>query len=192
MIKRRIAVALLFMLSACNKEQKPQTSAAWDQYVAGYLNGYFTAHPDQGVGAGRHEFDGRLPDWSKQGLSAELTRLHAEHDRASAFKDGLDDRQKFERDYLISTIDADLFWLLRTGESAMGSASVGAGMTARKRSFTGATEVVVALGISRGSKTEVHVTVKRKGTACSTKPVSPIPCVGSTSLAFVSTITTCR
>jgi uncharacterized protein (DUF885 family) len=111
MIKRRIAVALLFMLSACNKEQKPQTSAAWDQYVAGYLNGYFTAHPDQGVGAGRHEFDGRLPDWSKQGLSAELTRLHAEHDRASAFKDGLDDRQKFERDYLISTIDADLFWL---------------------------------------------------------------------------------
>ena len=104
-------LALLLMLTACNKEQKPQTSAVWDQYVVTYLSAYFTAHPDQGVSAGRHEFDGKLPDFSKAGLDAEIARLHAERDKASAFTDGLDDRQKFERDYLISTVDSDLFWL---------------------------------------------------------------------------------
>ncbi len=104
-------LALLFMLTACNKEQKPQTSAAWDQYVSGYLNAYFAAHPDEGVSAGRHDFDGKLPDFSKTGIDAEISRLHSERDKASAFKDGLDDRQEFERDYLISTIDSGLFWM---------------------------------------------------------------------------------
>jgi hypothetical protein len=99
------------MLTACHKEQKPQASANWDQFVTAYLDAYFTAHPDQGVSAGRHEFDGKLPDFSKSGIESEIGRLRAERNKASAFKDGLDDRQKFERDYLISTIDSDLFWL---------------------------------------------------------------------------------
>lgn len=109
--KSALALALLLMLTACNKEQKPQPSAAWDKYVADYLDAFFAAHPDQGVSAGRHEFDGKLPDFSKSAFDAEIGRLRIERAKASAFQDGLDNRQKFERDYLISTIDADLFWL---------------------------------------------------------------------------------
>ena len=92
------------------------TSAAavnpqWDDYINHFLNDCFVAHPDFAVVAGKHEFDGKLPDWSEDGLKREIARLHAERDKAMAFKaEQLDDRQKFERDYLIAQIDKDLFW----------------------------------------------------------------------------------
>ena len=83
----------------------------WDKYVEGFLNDYFIAHPDMAVYQGKHEFDGKLPDWSEDGLKKEIARLHLERDKASAFKDEqLDENQRFERDYIISQIDKDLFW----------------------------------------------------------------------------------
>lgn len=83
----------------------------WNGYVEGFLNDYFTANPQFAVAQGKHEFDGKLPDWSEEGLKKETARLHSERDKAAAFKDEqLDDKQRFERDYLISQIDKDLFW----------------------------------------------------------------------------------
>ncbi len=83
----------------------------WDAHVAQFLNDYFVAHPDFAVAQGKHEFDGKLPDWSEDALQREIQRLHSEHDKASAFKDDqLNEHQRFERDYLIAQIDKDLFW----------------------------------------------------------------------------------
>jgi len=83
----------------------------WDAYVDQFLTDYFTANPTAGVYQGRHEFDGKFPDWSTDGLNKEIARLKSEREKASAFKDDqLDERQRFERDYLISQIDKDLFW----------------------------------------------------------------------------------
>ncbi len=83
----------------------------WDKYVEGFLNDYLAANPTFAVYQGKHEFDGKLPDWSEDGLKREIARLHSERDRAAAFKDEqLDERQRFERDYLIAQIDKDLFW----------------------------------------------------------------------------------
>jgi hypothetical protein len=63
------------------------------------------------VWAGRHEFDGQLPDWSAAGIKREVERLHVARDRAAAFRsEELDARQRFERDYLIAQINHDLFW----------------------------------------------------------------------------------
>jgi hypothetical protein len=88
------------------------TSKEWDGYVSQFLDSYFAAHPDVAVIAGRHEFDGKLPDWSAAGIKNEIARLHSEHDRASAFKDdSLDARQRFERQYVLARLDQDLFWL---------------------------------------------------------------------------------
>jgi uncharacterized protein (DUF885 family) len=87
------------------------TDAAWDAYVERFLADYFVANPDFAVEAGKHEFDGQLPDWSEAGLRKEIARLHAEREKASAFKDAqLEQRRRFEREYLISRIDANLFW----------------------------------------------------------------------------------
>jgi Bacterial protein of unknown function (DUF885) len=84
----------------------------WDGFVSRYIESYFKAHPDAAVSAGRHEYDGILPDWTPEGLKAEVHRLHEERDRAAAYRDeDLDARQRFERDYLIAQTDKDLFWL---------------------------------------------------------------------------------
>ena len=87
------------------------TGKDWDDYVGYFLDQYFKAHPDFAVVQGKHEFDGSLPDWSENGLKTENARLHAERNKAAAFQDArLDERQRFERDYLIAQIDKDLFW----------------------------------------------------------------------------------
>jgi uncharacterized protein (DUF885 family) len=126
MKQTKICVLLILAITftACqqqaNAPQSNQTANAgnaatannqWDKYVEGFLNDYFVAHPEFAVYQGKHEFDGKLPDWSEDGLKKENARLHAERDKAAAFKDDqLDERQRFERDYLISQIDKDLFW----------------------------------------------------------------------------------
>src|SRR6188768_3092268 len=121
MKKAILAFALSAMLFiACqqpapsNQMTNSNTTAAnakWDAYVEQFLNDYFAANPPFAVNQGRHEFDGKLPDWSAEGLSKEIARLKSEREKASAFKDNdLDLRQRFERDYLISQIDSDVFW----------------------------------------------------------------------------------
>ena len=87
------------------------SSAAWDAYANEFLESYFVAQPGTAVWAGRHEFDGKLPDWSAAGIKREIRRLHVERDRAASFpNEALDTRQRFERDHLMTQIDDDLFW----------------------------------------------------------------------------------
>ena len=93
--------------------QKPagETSSSWDAFVSEFLESYFVSHPDFAVRAGRHEFDGKLPDWSSEGIASENKRLHSMKDRARTFADSaLDERQRFERDYLVSVVEGELFW----------------------------------------------------------------------------------
>jgi len=101
-----LLTALLFFLAL-------QTSAMaddWDEFVERYLTGYFELHPDEAVKAGRHEFDGRLPDWSPAGLRKTAEFLHRNRREAARFE-GLKPGQQFERDYLTAEIDRELFWL---------------------------------------------------------------------------------
>jgi uncharacterized protein (DUF885 family) len=96
---------------ASNAAPATASNAKWDAYVDQFLNDYFAANPTFAVAQGKHEYDGKFPDWSDAGLKKEVARLKAEREKASAFKDtDLDDRQRFERDYLIAQIDKDLFW----------------------------------------------------------------------------------
>jgi hypothetical protein len=112
--------ALLFFSIACQQTTQPNNQTAmtasdsksWDSYVNEFIEAYFGAHPDFAVRAGRHEFDGKLPDWSAEGLAKEIKRLHTEKDRNAGFQDSaLSERQRFEREYIASVIDSDLFWL---------------------------------------------------------------------------------
>lgn len=107
---RATAIAFLFLIG-CRTAPGPKSSPDWDKYVTGYLDAYFAVHPDIAVVNGRHEFDGKLPDFSRAALDREVARLHSERTRAAAFGSGLDQRQQFERDYVLAAIDSDLFWL---------------------------------------------------------------------------------
>lgn len=113
------AFALLLIAFGCkhstrrsNQEAMKNDAKSWDASVNEFLAAYFVARPDFAVRAGRHEFDGKLPDWSAEGIAREIKRLHAVKDQLTSFRDGaLDRRQRFERDYVLSVINADLFWL---------------------------------------------------------------------------------
>ncbi|HXQ64239.1 MAG TPA: DUF885 domain-containing protein [Steroidobacteraceae bacterium] len=85
--------------------------APWPALIDEYLAAYFTAHPSFAAQQGRHEYDGQLPDWSAAGIRAEVARLKAFRDRVTAFPDAqLDDAQRFEREYLLTRIDREVFW----------------------------------------------------------------------------------
>jgi hypothetical protein len=115
-----VACASFLCFIACQQTTQPQNqtavktsdSADWDSYLNGFLEAYFVARPDFAVRAGRHEFDGKLPDWSAEGLAKEIKRLHSEKDRVGSFQESaLSEKQRFERNYVASVIDSDLFWL---------------------------------------------------------------------------------
>lgn len=115
---RALLVVTVSLLMACVQTPVPRpvvlNSGDWDAFVTQYLDAYFAMRPDAAVWAGRHEFDGRLPDWSAAGLRRQGEMLRDLRQRAMAFDStGLDARQRFERAYLIAQAEGDLFWLER-------------------------------------------------------------------------------
>jgi len=107
------ALLLAVALTSCAKsDSDPAKPNAWDGFVNSYLDQYFALRPDQAVGAGRHEFDGKLPDWSPDGLAKFGAFLNDQRTKALAFDStGLDSTRRFERDYVVARIDRDLWWL---------------------------------------------------------------------------------
>ena len=120
-MKNLSAVGLILIISllniSCQKESvkmEPVSSAEWDAFVADFIESSFVADPSSGVQAGRHEFDGMLPDWSRESFSSEVSRIHDLRHQAMAFEEpALSDDQKFEREYLVSVIDRNLYYLDR-------------------------------------------------------------------------------
>ena len=84
--------------------------AAWEAAVDGFINSYFEHYPTFAANAGKHEYDGRLPDYAPASLAATANWLHAQRDAIAAFGDDrLDVQQRFEREYVLAVIDAQLF-----------------------------------------------------------------------------------
>lgn len=91
---------------------EPVVNVEWSKYVDEFVDSYFRTHPSFAVASGKHEFDGQMPDWSAEGIKKEIARLEQMRARAVGFKDdGLIPEEQFQRDYIVSRIDADLFEL---------------------------------------------------------------------------------
>jgi Bacterial protein of unknown function (DUF885) len=92
----------------------PAPKSAWPEFAGRFIEDYFHAQPFFAVQAGRHEFDGQMPDLSAAGIAAEVSRLHQMRSAASAFDPtALSPQARFEREYVLWVIDGDLFWLER-------------------------------------------------------------------------------
>jgi hypothetical protein len=105
---------IIALLAACRSQQSRLSAREWDTFVSGFIETYFEANPLFAVYQGRHEFDGRFPDWSDRGLQKWASRLHQLRDSAAAFQiDSADGTRGLERDYLMAVVDGDLFWLER-------------------------------------------------------------------------------
>jgi len=117
--------ALSLALSACGSPSAPlpkpvaapAPSAArdgWTEFAERFIESSFHADPFFAAQAGRHEFDGQMPDWSAPGLSAEVARLHALRAEAQAFDAAaLNESARLEREIVLTVIDGNLFWLER-------------------------------------------------------------------------------
>ncbi len=105
-----LVVALLF--TAQPIAAKTQQLPPWDTFVSQFIETYFKTHPDFAANAGRHEFDGKLPDWSIAGLTKEKQWLDLQHDLVSQYPESsLKETERFERQYLLAVIDENMFWL---------------------------------------------------------------------------------
>ena len=47
---------------------KPEGNAAWTEFANEFIENYFVVQPFFAVNAGRHEFDGKMPDLSAEGI----------------------------------------------------------------------------------------------------------------------------
>lgn len=94
----------------------PPARADWERFVDSYIEDYFSAHPAFAVVQGRHEFDGMLPDWSAEGIAREIERQKRAREQALSFAAGdLGAEGSFQREYLLASIDRNLFWLDKAG-----------------------------------------------------------------------------
>jgi len=113
--------ALAALLLGCRSEPEPPPpaaaagpaqTAAWDAFRDAFIDGYFELNPSYAVTQGRHEFDGRIGDWSGAGFAREVEFLRRAIADAEAFDAAqLSDAQKFERAYLADVARNKLFWL---------------------------------------------------------------------------------
>lgn len=115
-----LALSIVIGLAGCERKvaapAEPSPAAvndAWPKFVDSFIEDSFVANPAVAAMLGRHEFDGQLPDWSAEGIQKEIARLEQARIKALEFDDAALDtaQERFQRDYLVSRIDNDLFWL---------------------------------------------------------------------------------
>jgi len=108
---RHSILATVVLVASCRSQEAGRPAREWDRFVSGFVDTYFEANPLFAVYQGRHDFDGRFPDWSDAGLLTWTRRLHQARDSAVAFPiDSSDAPRGLEREYLLAVIDRDLFW----------------------------------------------------------------------------------
>jgi Bacterial protein of unknown function (DUF885) len=116
--------AVLIATAGCSRQPPPvpvappppdpsaTARAAWNDFASAFIESYFKSHPFFAVQAGRHEFDGQMSDWSVAGFQKEIERLTQLRTQALYLNaEPLEPAQRLEREYVLSIIDSDLFWL---------------------------------------------------------------------------------
>jgi uncharacterized protein (DUF885 family) len=115
------SVLALVMLAGCSREPEPAPApvrvAVWPEFVESFIEARFKADPYFAVQAGRHDFDGKMPDWSRAALDSEVAALRKfQGDLANYDPATLTASQRFEHEYLEWVADSQLFWLASAEE----------------------------------------------------------------------------
>ena len=111
MKKQLLAGLACIALASCTA--KPTES--WHAFTQHSIGKWMELDPSFAVYQGAHQFDGKLPDWSEEGLKARTQFLVKLIQDAGTYRD-LKDGEKFERDYLVQTARGELFWITEADE----------------------------------------------------------------------------
>jgi len=120
-----LVLAVSALAAGCSREPAPAAApaaadasstaavdAGWPAFAAVFLEDRMKADPAFAVQAGRHEFDGQVPDWSRAAIEADVAQLR----KLRAQLDGYDPAsltptERFERERLAWIMDSQIFWL---------------------------------------------------------------------------------
>src|SRR5262245_59542351 len=84
--------------------------AEYEAVAEEYVKTYLAAHPLRGTALGFHEYDGKISDYSRLALDAELSRLRRFDDRLAKFDPAkLSLRQSIDLRILQAAVKRDLF-----------------------------------------------------------------------------------
>jgi uncharacterized protein (DUF885 family) len=107
-IRRLISFGVLLLASAVFAAQ-PQ-DAEYEAVAEEYVKTYLAAHPLKGTALGFHEYDGKISDYSRLALDAELSRLRRFDDRLAKFDSAkLSPRQSIDLRILQAAVKRELF-----------------------------------------------------------------------------------
>jgi uncharacterized protein (DUF885 family) len=104
---------VLVLLTLCLRAAAFAAQAEDAEYEAvaeEYIKTYLAAHPLEGTALGLHEYDGKISDYSRLALDAELSRLRRFDDRLVKFDPSkLSPRQSIDLRILQAAVKKDLF-----------------------------------------------------------------------------------
>ena len=105
-----LLILLTVLLHAASNFAAQTDDAEYDAVAEEYIKTYLTAHPLEGTALGLHEYDGKISDYSRLALDAELSRLRRFDDRLAKFDPAkLSPRQSIDLRILQAAVKKDLF-----------------------------------------------------------------------------------
>jgi uncharacterized protein (DUF885 family) len=109
----KLLFLLIFLLTLCFSSAALAAQGEDAEYEAvaeEYIKTYLAAHPLEGTALGFHEYDGKISDYSRLALDAELSRLRRFDDRLAKFDPSkLSARQSIDLRILQAAVKKDLF-----------------------------------------------------------------------------------
>lgn len=120
-MKRFVMLALLasFTLVSCDKTDEAATPMAaagqpWAEFVAGVIDDYYRQNPEAASDAGLHQYDGQISDLSMAAIEKYAGWIDSVLSAAATYTD-LEGIEAFERDYLLTSLSGERFWLRDSG-----------------------------------------------------------------------------
>ena len=105
-----VVVLVTVLLHAASNFAAQSDDAEYDAVAEEYIKTYLAAHPLEATALGLHEYDGKISDYSRLALDAELSRLRRFDDRLAKFDPTkLSQRQSIDLRILQAAVNKDLF-----------------------------------------------------------------------------------
>src|SRR6266487_2300002 len=105
-----LLVLLTVLLPVASNFAAQTDDTEYEAVAEEYIKTYLAAHPLEGTALGLHEYDGKITDYRRLALDAELSRLRRFDDRLTKFDPGtLSPRQSSGLRILQAAVKKDLF-----------------------------------------------------------------------------------
>jgi hypothetical protein len=120
LIAMAMTLAMAMTMAGCSRKpapapaQEPAATAretSWPVFVDAFIESRMRADPYFAVQSGRHDFDGKMPDWSRAAIEADVAALRRDLGELTQFDaTALSPEQRFERQYVEWVIESAIYW----------------------------------------------------------------------------------